>query len=91
MYTIKPYSFRKAELLNVRIKPSSRKFKKIDVYNLHDKYICSIGDTRYKDYPTYLQETNHSYANHRRELYRRRHRNDNIAGTAGYYALNILW
>ena len=40
VYKIKPYSYEKAKLLNVKIKPSTRKDKKIDVYK-DNKYICS--------------------------------------------------
>jgi len=50
-YVIKPYSYKRAEELNVTIKPSNKKNKKIDVYK-NNKYICSIGDDNYTDYPT---------------------------------------
>ena len=54
VYQIKPYSYEQAKKLNVEIKPSTRKDKKIDVYK-DNKYICSIGDINYYDYPTYIQ------------------------------------
>ena len=47
-YHISNYSFAKAKLLNVDIKPSKYKNKKIDVYK-NNIFICSIGD--YKNYP----------------------------------------
>ena len=43
VYQIKPYSYEQAKKLNVEVKPSTRKDKKIDVYK-DKKYICSIGD-----------------------------------------------
>lgn len=89
MYQIKNYSYQKAKLLDVEIKPSTRKDKKIDVFNKDGKYIVSIGAISYNDYPTYLKEYGKVYANERRKLYHERHKNDK--GKAGYYAKNILW
>ena len=43
VYQIKPYSYEQAKKLNVEIKPSNKKDKKIDVYK-DKKYICSVGD-----------------------------------------------
>ena len=91
MYKILDYSFNKAKELGVDIKPSTKKNKKIDVYK-NGKYICSIGDSRYYDYPTYMVTKGNIFANERRLLYRIRHdKEKNKIGTAGYYALNILW
>ena len=89
MYKIKKYSFDQAKLLNVEIKPSTRKNKKIDVYK-DNIFICSIGDIKYSDYPSYL-EINKDLAEKRKLLYHTRHKKDNIKDTKGYYALNILW
>ena len=64
--------------------------KKIDVYKGY-VFICSKGDIRYSDNPTYL-EVNKELAENRRMLYHKRNKKDNnIKGTRGYYALNILW
>ena len=91
VYKIKPYSYEKAKLLNVEIKPSTRKDKKIDVYK-DKKYICSIGDIHYYDYPTYIQNNGITFANERRKLYKQRHNKDrNIKNSSGYYADRILW
>ena len=91
VYKIKPYSYEKAKLLNVEIKPSTRKDKKIDVYK-DNKYICSIGDINYYDYPTYIQNNGITYANERRKLYKQRHNKyRNIKNSSGYYADKILW
>jgi hypothetical protein len=90
MYSITPYSIYQAKRLGVKIYPSTHKGKKIDVYK--DKnYICSIGALGFLDYPNYLKEKGLEYANEKRRLYHLRHRKDNIIGTAGWYALNILW
>jgi hypothetical protein len=91
MYQIKQYSYNQAEKLNVIIKPSTRKNKKIDVYDKQNNYITSIGDRRYKDYPTYLLQDK-TLADERRRLYRIRHKKDkDILGSSGYYANKILW
>jgi hypothetical protein len=89
MYKIKKYSYDQAKKLGVDIRPSHLKNKKIDVYK-DDVYICSIGDSRYNDYPTYLK-INKEMAENRRMLYHQRHKKDNIENTKGYYALKILW
>jgi hypothetical protein len=75
--------------LNVDIRPSKHKNKKIDVYK-NGVYICSIGDLRYKDYANYLLEYK-ELAEKKRKLYHIRHKKDNVIDTPGYYALNILW
>ena len=89
MYTIKKYSYDQAKKLKVDIRPSNFINKKIDVFK-DDVFICSIGDIRYIDYPSYL-EINKEMAYKRRTLYHQRHKRDNIKNTKGYYALNILW
>ena len=91
VYKIKPYSYEKAKLLNVKIKPSTRKDKKIDVYK-DKKYICSIGNIDNFDFPTYMQNKGLAYANERRRLYKIRHNKDrNIKNSSGYFADKILW
>lgn len=91
MYHIKAHSYKQAEKLNVIIKPSTRKNKKIDVYDKKNNFITSIGDTSYNDYPTYLL-IDKDLADERRRLYRIRHQRDkDVLGSAGYYANKILW
>jgi hypothetical protein len=90
MYKIKKYSYDQAKKLNVIIKPSEHKNKKIDVFNKDGSYICSIGDSRYNDFPSYL-EIDKDLALEKRRLYHIRHRKDNIIGTRGWYSLKILW
>lgn len=91
-YQITPYSFQQARRLGVIIVPSHKKYKKIDVYTIDKKYITSIGDNRYLDYPQYIETKGLDYANERRLLYKKRHAkySDRI-GSAAYYAYHILW
>ena len=92
MYKITPYSYDQAKKLNVTIKPSTVKNKKIDVFDRDNKKLASIGDIRYKDYPTYILEKGIEFANERRRLYRIRHNKDlNIIESPGYFANKILW
>ena len=91
VYQIKPYSYEQAKKLNVEIKPSNKKDKKIDVYK-DNKYICSIGDIHYYDYSTYIQNNGITFANERRKLYKQRHNKyRNIKNSSGYFADKILW
>ena len=88
MYQISEYSLKKAKDLGVDILPSKRKYKKIDVYK-NGKYIASIGDNRYMDFPSILAKEGKEIADKHRKLYHARHRNDN--GIAGKLAMYILW
>ena len=87
MYTITPYTYAKAKALKVTIKPSTKMHKKIDVFR-DGSLIASVGDTRYKDYPTYLRENGKEYATERRRLYHLRHKGE---GLAGQLAKDLLW
>jgi hypothetical protein len=92
MYNISDYSYRQAQKLGVTIKPSTRKNKKIDVYNKNNEYIVSIGDIKYKDFSFYLEDKGAVYALDRSRYYKTRHKkNIKKVGSAGYYAANILW
>lgn len=85
------HSIINANLLKVTIQPSSKKYKKIDVFK-NNIYLCSIGDTRYGDYATYVSTHGFQYANARRILYKKRHENNrHILNTPSYYADQILW
>lgn len=92
MYKILPYTFAKARKLNVIVRPSKRKGKKIDVYNWQGFYITSIGAKGYMDYPYYLKMYGKKYADQRRKMYKIRHRNDRmVRGSAGWFADKLLW
>ena len=88
-YQIKDYSYHQAKKLNVEIKPSTNKKKKIDVFKDGHK-IASIGMIGYFDFPTYIIEKGLDYAINKRRLYRLRHRKD-LNSSNGYYANKILW
>ena len=91
MYNIKNYTKEKAKKLNVTIKPSTNKKKKIDVFK-DNKKIASIGAIGYSDYPTYIENKGIKYADERRKLYKIRHSKDlKQIGSNGYYANKLLW
>ena len=89
MYKIKKYYYDQYKKLRVEIRPSKFKNKKVDVYK-DNIFICSIGDNRFLDFPSYL-EIDKDNAEKRRMLYHQRHKKDNIPNTKVYYILNILW
>jgi hypothetical protein len=91
MYNITDYTYKKAKALNVQVKASSKKNKKIDVIK-NGKIIASVGDKRFKDYPTYIEEKGKAYADKRRSLYKLRHKKDiNVMNSNGFYANKLLW
>ena len=88
MYEIKARQRRNAKKLNVEIKPSTNKKKKIDVYK-NDKKIASIGASDYNDY---IETKGKEYADNRRRLYKLRHnKTRKIIGSNSFYADKILW
>ena len=90
-YEIKQYTFDQAKKHGFEVKVSTNRKKKIDVYKDNVK-IASIGDSRYKDYPTYIQENGIDYAKTRRALYHNRHKKDiKIKGSNGWLASILLW
>ena len=92
MYKILPYSKRKAKALNLIIKPSTRRGKKIDIFNKYGEYITSIGDSDYLDFPTYLKYFGKIIADKKRKAYKIRHNKDRkIKYSRGWYADQILW
>ena len=91
-YEIKPHTFLMAKKLGVQVKPSHNVKKKIDVFDASGSYLCSVGDSNYKDYPTYLAKGGEPLANERRRLYHIRHRkNADVIGSKQYFALRLLW
>ena len=91
MYKITNYSKEQAKKLNVEIKPSTRKNKKIDVYR-GDKKIASIGNKNYLDFPTHLEKNGKEFAEKRRKLYKIRHnKTRNIKGSNSFWSDKILW
>lgn len=94
-FAISDYHRRKAERLKVSINYSNNPDKKLDVFN-NGKKIASIGAAGYWDFISYLKAEKEGkfpegYAEKRRRLYKLRHQKNNIPGTPGHYALEILW
>ena len=87
-YHITNYTKQKAREINVIVRPSTNKNKKIDVFDNTNKKIASIGSIKHKDYPTYLKE-NKKLADERRRLYHIRHSKD--SGVNGYLSKYLLW
>jgi hypothetical protein len=91
-YKITAYHRRQAKKLGVKIKPSTRKNKKIDVFDKQGKYITSIGLEPYQDYQRYIRTRGKKFAEERRRLYKIRHKKESKRpGTRGYYSFFILW
>ena len=93
-YVITNHTKARAKQLNVKVKPSSKRHKKLDVIK-NDKIVASIGDTRYPDYGTYLDmESNNQIekgtANKRRQMYKARH-GKYPKNSPGYFADQLLW
>ena len=88
-YKITDYSYQKAKQLNVDIKPSTNKNKKIDVFK-NNKKIASIGAIGYLDYPNFIKKNGLEYANQRKKLYKLRHKKD-LNSKNGFFANKILW
>jgi len=92
VYKILPYTAAQARRLNVKIRPSSRQGKKIDVFDKHGYYITSVGARGYLDYPTYKKLFGKKVADQRRKLYKARHERDRkVKGSPGYFADQLLW
>ena len=91
-YVISNHSKKQAKKLNLIIKVSTRKNKKIDVYDADNNYINSIGDINYNDYGSYLEIYGEIYANHRKILYHNRHKKGiEIINSKQYLSANLLW
>lgn len=91
-YEIDPYAYKQAKKLNIKIKPSQKKNKKIDIFDKNNEYLMSVGDTRYNDWKSYIKEKGIEYADTRRRLYKIRHQRNRLKeGTASYYADQLLW
>jgi hypothetical protein len=95
VYKIKKIQLEKAKLINVTIKSSTSKGKKIDVFDKDGNKLASIGAIGYKDFATYLETDGLTVANERRKLYMARHSKEPAKKdgkfTPSYYAKKILW
>jgi hypothetical protein len=92
MYKITDRQRLKAQLYGVKIKPSTNKKKKIDVFDMNGNKIAEIGAAGYMDYEMYIKAKGKAFADERRRLYKIRHKdNRNKIGTPGFFADRILW
>ena len=90
-YIITDYTLKRAEQMKVTVQLSQQKNKKIDVFKNEVK-IATIGDSRYKDFPTYVIEKGLEFANKRKRLYYIRHKKDiEKLNSNGFYAAKLLW
>jgi len=81
-----------ARKIGVVVRRSTRKNKKLDIFNRKGMKIASIGDSRYSDFHSYKRTKGIEFAKKRQTLYRIRHaKNIKVVGSAGYYANAILW
>ena len=87
MYEITNYTKQQAKKMGVEVRPSTKKAKKIDVYQ-EGKRIASIGATGYGDYPSFIKEKGKAYAEERRRLYHKRHTKQTLVEQL---ALKLLW
>jgi len=94
-YVITQYTKDKAKQLNLIVKPSTLKNKKIDVFDKSGNKLASIGALGMNDYPTYIKTKGKAYADERRRLYLIRHAKEpkmkNSKRTPSYYADVLLW
>ncbi len=93
MYTITDYTKEQAKKLGVEVKQSTKKNKKIDIYDKRDgQYITSVGQLGYMDYPTYLKQYGRQIADKRREAYYKRFgKKAEKPYTNAFYAAKLLW
>ena len=90
MYKILDYSYARANQIGVIIKQSEKAGKKIDVFDLNNDYICSVGALGMSDFPTYIETHGLEYANERRKRFYQRFKNIKT-GTKLWYSAILLW
>lgn len=92
MYKILPYTLAQAKRLKVKVRPSSKADKKLDIYDRKGNFVTSVGARGYLDYPTYKKLFGKKVADQRRKLYKARHEKDRkVKGSPGYFADKLLW
>lgn len=73
-----------AKKIGVKVKPSTKKDKKLDVFK-NDKKVASIGAKGYDDYTKHKDEKRRANYKSRHNKYRHQ------VGTPSYFADKILW
>ncbi len=91
-YIITSHTKAQAKKLNLVVKPSTVKGKKIDVFNKSGEKLASVGAIGYGDYGTFLKTRGKEFADKRRKAYKIRHQKTRvIVGSRSYYADKLLW
>lgn len=99
-YILKKLQHEKAKKLGLEVKPSTKKNKKLDVFNKKGEKVASIGGikkdgTPYNDYATYIINDGKKEADKKRKNYLKRHskepKSKDGKKTPSYYADKILW
>ena len=84
-----------ADKLGLKIKPSTNKKKKLDVFDKDNKKIASIGASGYNDYTIYLKLLGPEKAEIKKINYLKRHSKEpkfkDGKPTPSYLADKILW
>lgn len=93
LFHLRPYHKLQARKLGVIIKPSTKNPYKIDVFSRETgEYITSIGDRRYPDWLSIVEDKGYEEGERRRQLYLKRHAKDSkVAGSRGFFSASILW
>lgn len=93
VYIIKQYTLDRAAELGLIIHPSDNPKYKIEVYDgTTGEFLFYGGDSRYNDYPSYLETHTKEFANKRRRLYHARHQKEiNDVGSRGSVIAYLLW
>ena len=91
-YRITNYTRNKARKLGVRVRNSTNRAKKLDVFDRAGKKVASVGARGMGDFPTFMRQNGAEHAKTRRRLYKMRHEKDrHIKGTRGWFADQLLW
>lgn len=90
MYEITDWTKKRAKELGYKVKPSSNKLKKIDVFK-DDKKVGSVGAKSYGDYGTYLKTKGKDFADNKRKGYLARTKWCDKAGSNCRLARDLLW
>ena len=93
MYHLRPFHKLRARQLGVIIKPSTKAPYKIDVFSRETgDYITSIGDRRYGDWLSIVEDKGYDEGERRRQLYLKRHKKDSqVPGSRGFFSASLLW
>ena len=76
MYSISRGTYEKAKKLGVKVKPSTVKGKKVDVFNSKGEKLASIGALGMNDYYLWQKKKGLDFAKRRRKAYKMRHEKD---------------